>query len=119
MGRSTSRSILGTRFGSQYAGFFTISMRWCATNVTALNGPVPDGCAANADHACCERLAGSVSEAGTALKSFCHSAGEAKYRFTRLYGKNASGMVVVSSTVRSSILRADTRVGMRESVRPA
>src|ERR1035437_6990344 len=39
-------------------------------------------------------------------------------RLVRLIGKKESGSLVVSSTVSSSTLRADTRVGMREAVTP-
>ena len=49
---------------------------------------------------------------------FCHWAGEAMNRLVRLMGRNASGSLVVSSTVKSSILRAERRVGMREAVTP-
>ncbi|KAG1449444.1 hypothetical protein G6F57_016628 [Rhizopus arrhizus] len=40
------------------------------------------------------------------------------YRLVRLLGRNESGSDVVSSTVRSSIFRADTSVGIREAVTP-
>jgi hypothetical protein len=49
---------------------------------------------------------------------FCHWAGEAMNRFVRLIGRNASGSLVVSSTVMSSTLRAVRSVGMREAVTP-
>ncbi len=39
-------------------------------------------------------------------------------RLERLIGRKESGSLVVNSTVMSSILRAETRVGMRDAVTP-
>ena len=39
-------------------------------------------------------------------------------RLVRLIGRKLSGSLVVNSTVRSSILRAEANVGMREAVTP-
>ena len=39
-------------------------------------------------------------------------------RLVRLIGRKLSGSLVVNSTVRSSILRAEASVGMREAVTP-
>src|SRR5690348_16129728 len=39
-------------------------------------------------------------------------------KLARLIGRKLSGSFVVSSTVRSSILRADASVGMRDAVTP-
>ncbi|MGY4316526.1 hypothetical protein ACVWW1_005853 [Bradyrhizobium sp. JR3.5] len=39
-------------------------------------------------------------------------------KLVRLIGRKLSGSLVVSSTVMSSILRAETKVGMREAVTP-
>jgi hypothetical protein len=64
------------------------------------------------------RSAGSVTLAGTASNFFFQCAGEAMKRLVKLMGRKLSGSVVLSSTVRSSILRADRSVGIRETVTP-
>ncbi len=83
-----------------------------------MNGPVPEGSPAKASQACFARSAGSATLAGTAASFAAQWAGEAMKRFERLIGRKLSGSEVVSSTVRSSILRAERRVGMREAVTP-
>ena len=118
IGSSTSRSSFGTLFLSQYSANFTSSSRSRGTNLSILNGPLPEAFAAKAVHACLARSFGSVTPAGTASNSFCQCAGLAMNRLVRLIGRNASGCAVVSSTVSSSTLRAERRVGMREAVTP-
>src|SRR5450830_490793 len=81
-------------------------------------GPVPEASAANAAQACLLRSAGSLTLAGTALSLASQWLGEAMNRLLRLIGKKESGSLVISSTVCSSILRADFSVGMREAVTP-
>ena len=83
-----------------------------------LNGPEPDGSAAKAVHAAFSRSAGAVTLAGTAASLAFQCAGDAMKRLVRLIGRKASGSVVTSSTVMSSILRALFSVGMREAVTP-
>ncbi len=83
-----------------------------------MKGPVPDGSDAKAVHACLARSAGSATVAGTAASLAAQCAGEAMKRLVRLIGRKLSGSEVVSSTVRSSILRAERSVGMREAVTP-
>src|SRR5882672_652831 len=46
IGISTRRSCFGTRVLSQYSVFGTNSRRWCATVLSNLYGPVPEGCSA-------------------------------------------------------------------------
>lgn len=83
-----------------------------------MNGPEPEASAAKAVQACLERSAGSATDAGTAFSFASQWAGEAMNRLLRLIGRNESGSLVVSSTVRSSTLRAERSVGMREAVTP-
>ena len=47
IGKSTTLSTFGVRFGSQYALFTSSSSRSRGTQRVTLNGPVPDGCSAN------------------------------------------------------------------------
>ena len=114
----TTRSILGTRLASQYVLLAANSKRSRAENLAILNGPEPEASAAKAAQACLARSAGSATLAGTALSLLSQCAGEAMKRLDKLIGKNESGSLVVSSTVRSSILRALRRVGMRDAVTP-
>jgi hypothetical protein len=68
-------------------------------------------------------LLGSLSRVGDAggarLSSLpAQCVGEAMNKLVRLIGRKESGSLVVSSTVRSSILRASRSVGMRDVVTP-
>ena len=77
---------------------------------------MPEKSAAKAVHAVRALSAGVAPLA--ASNFFCQWAGEAMNRLVRFSGRKASGSLVVSSTVRSSILRALRSVGMREAVTP-
>src|ERR1700751_742651 len=79
-------------------------------------GPVPEASLENASQAAWDLV--FVSAPGAASNSFCHFAGLAMKRLVRLIGRKLSGSLVVNSTVMSSILRAETKVGMREAVTP-
>ena len=113
---STTLSIFGTRLGSQYPLWAASSRRSRATKRVTLNGPEPEGSAAKAVQAALALSAGVAPVA--ASNFFCQWLGEAMNRLVRLMGRNASGSLVVSSTVRSSSLRALLSVGMREAVTP-
>ena len=92
------------------------SSRSRATKRVTLKGPEPDGSAAKAVQAAFDFSAGEAPAA--ASNFFCQCAGEAMNKLLMLIGRKASGSLVVSSTVRSSILRALRSVGMREAVTP-
>ena len=77
---------------------------------------MPDASFANAAQAACDFALASAPSA--ASNSFCHFDGLAMNRLVRLIGRKLSGSLVVNSTVMSSILRAETSVGMREAVTP-
>src|SRR5882757_544086 len=101
---------------SQYLSFLTSSSRSRGVKADIFHGPVPDASLANAAQAACDFALASAPSA--ASKNFCHLVGLAMNRLVRLIGRKLSGSLVVSSTVMSSTLRAETSVGMREAVTP-
>ena len=66
----------------------------------------------------CAVRSSAIGEDGTAASFAAQCAGEAMNRFVRLIGRNESGSLVLISTVRSSIFRAPTKVGIRDAVTP-
>ena len=85
-------------------------------NFDIFHGPVPEASRANAAQAACDFALASAPSALS--KNVCHFAGLAMNRLVRLIGRKLSGSLVVNSTVRSSTLRAEASVGMREAVTP-
>ena len=85
-------------------------------NFDIFHGPVPEASRAKPAQAACDFALASAPSAVS--NSFCHFAGLAMNRLVRLIGRKLSGSLVVNSTVRSSILRADASVGMRDAVTP-
>src|SRR3954464_15982709 len=75
-GSSTTRSVFGTRFLSQYSLLATNSTRWRCTYLSTLNGHPPEGC--------------SLTFAQS-LPSFSHCAGPAIGIYAIRYGMKASG----------------------------
>src|SRR4051794_29242612 len=102
-GSSTTRSVFGTRFLSQYSLWATNSTRCRWTYLSTLNGPVPEGC--------------SLTFAQS-LPSFSHCAGLAIGIYTTWYGMKASGAGVVISIVYSSTFFTVFTDGMRKPIRP-
>src|SRR5882757_4788394 len=101
---------------SQYLSFLTSSSRSRGVKADIFQGPVPEGSLANAAQAACDLALASAPSA--ASNSFCHFEGLAMNRLVRLIGKKLSGSLVINSTVMSSILRAEVRVGIRVAVTP-
>src|SRR2546430_9222010 len=100
----------------QYLSFFASSSRSRGVKLDIFHGPVPEALRANAAQAACDFALASAPSA--ASNNFCHFAGLAMNRLVRLIGRKLSGSLVVNSTVMSSILRAEAKVGMREAVTP-
>src|SRR5450755_1709643 len=116
IGNSRSLSTLGTRALSQYWSFLASSSRSRGVKLDIFQGPVPDASFANAAQAACDFVLASAPSA--ASKNFCHFAGLAMNRLVRLIGRRLSGSLVINSTVTSSILRAEAKVGIRDAVTP-
>src|SRR6266436_5014773 len=116
IGSSTILSTLGMRSLFQYLSFFTNSSRSRGVKLDIFQGPVPDGSLANAAQAACDFALASAPSA--ASNSFCHFEGLAMNRLVRLIGRKLSGSLVINSTVKSSILRAEASVGIRDAVTP-